>query len=429
MVRHDLFAGAISPAPRGVFEAAAPAALIAPRGLPTPHPAGVDAATSGAVDLAPVATTANQDLLAAEDAEEEAAAAAVVEIATAPEATFNPWTRSASGAIMPLQSCSGTVWGAAPRSLPSSVGAAPGPMIDSDCSVSGAALSALERRPKTLRQTPRMQTRIAHLTHVGTLAFGRKHAAVFELMRADQARPMPNLLELVRLGRQHELTMYRAFGVFFEGRAASQSGAPADGIQDMRRGVGLLREQNVLMHDGLLKIALAEAEARAGDLARAIAVLDEALETCNRLVYRAFEAELHRARGEILLKRDPANAAPAEDAFLTPIAVAKRQATRSFQLRAALALAKLYQSINRPAEAHAILAPALEGFSPTPEMPEIAEAQALLEALAETDEVKAATTTRHKRVDLQIALGNALIAARGYGAAETQASFERARAP
>ena len=108
MVRHDLFAGAISPAPGGVFEAAAPAALIAARGLPTPHPAGVEAAASGAVDLAPVATTANQDLPAAEGAQEEPAAAAVVEIATAPEATFIPWTRSASGAMMPLQSCSGT---------------------------------------------------------------------------------------------------------------------------------------------------------------------------------------------------------------------------------------------------------------------------------------------------------------------------------
>ena len=49
---------------------------------------------------------------------------------------------------------------------------------------------------------------------------------------------------------------------------------------------------------------------------------------------------------------------------------------------AALALAKLYQSTGRPAEAHAVLAPALEGFSPTPEMPEIAEAQALIERLA-----------------------------------------------
>jgi hypothetical protein len=49
---------------------------------------------------------------------------------------------------------------------------------------------------------------------------------------------------------------------------------------------------------------------------------------------------------------------------------------------AALSLAKLYQSTDRPAEAHAALAPALEGFAPTPEMPEIAEAQALLAALA-----------------------------------------------
>ena len=136
-----------------MFEATAPAALIAARGLPTPHPAGVEAAVSRAVDLAPVATTANQDLPAAEGAEEEAAAAAVVEIATVPEAAF-PWTRSASGAMMPLQSCSGTVWGAAPRSLPSSAGAAPGPMIDSDCSVSRAALSAPERRPRLPPEPP-----------------------------------------------------------------------------------------------------------------------------------------------------------------------------------------------------------------------------------------------------------------------------------
>jgi predicted ATPase len=90
---------------------------------------------------------------------------------------------------------------------------------------------------------------------------------------------------------------------------------------------------------------------------------------------------LHRVRGETLLKRDPANPAPAGEAFLIAIAVSKRQATRSFELRAALSLAKLYQSTGRPAEAHAVLAPALEGFSPTPETTEIAEAQALLSRL------------------------------------------------
>ena len=208
----------------------------------------------------------------------------------------------------------------------------------------------------------RMQTRIAGLTHVGTLAFGRLYAAIFELMRGDHARAAPNAFELARIAREHDLHMYRAFGVFLEGWATAAIGAPGGGLEGMRRGVDLLREQNVLFFDGLLKIALAEAEARAGDPDRAVAILDEALATSDRTGSRAFEAELHRARGEILLKRDPANPAPAEEAFLTAIAVAKRQATRSFGLRAALSLARLYQSTGRPADAHAVLAPALEGF-------------------------------------------------------------------
>ena len=74
--------------------------------------------------------------------------------------------------------------------------------------------------------------------------------------------------------------MFRAFGVFLEGWATADGGAPADGLEDMRRGVELLREQNVLIFDGLLKIALAEAEARAGDSDRAVAIFDEALAMC-----------------------------------------------------------------------------------------------------------------------------------------------------
>ena len=64
------------------------------------------------------------------------------------------------------------------------------------------------------------------------------------------------------------------------------------------------------------------------------------------------------------------------------IAIAKQQGARSYELLASLSLAKLYQSTGRPVDAHAVLMPALEGFSPTPEMPEIAEARALIERLA-----------------------------------------------
>jgi predicted ATPase len=125
---------------------------------------------------------------------------------------------------------------------------------------------------------------------------------------------------------------------------------------------------------------LAEIEAR-GDAEGALTRLDEALALAGETGERWSDAFLHRLRGEILLKRDPANTAPTEEAFLTAMAIAREQKARSFELRAAVSLAKLYRSIGRAADAHAVLASALKGFSPTPEFPEIAEAQTLLSAL------------------------------------------------
>ena len=224
--------------------------------------------------------------------------------------------------------------------------------------------------------------RSAALTHIGARAYGSMHAAIFELMRGDLTRFATHAAELAQLAREHDLPLWRAWGVFLEGAAKAKCGEVGGGLADMRRGVELLREQSTPVNDALVKITLAEAEARAGDVDRALAILDEALATSERISHRTFDAELHRVRGEMLLKRDPPNPANAEEALQTAIAVAKRQATRSFELRAALSLAKLYQSTGRLADANAVLAPALEGFSPTPEMPQIAEAMSLSARLA-----------------------------------------------
>ena len=63
------------------------------------------------------------------------------------------------------------------------------------------------------------------------------------------------------------------------------------------------------------------------------------------------------------------------------IAIAQSQKARSFELRATLSLAKLYRAANRDADAHAVLAPAVVGFSPTEQFPELAQVQTLLWAL------------------------------------------------
>ena len=230
-----------------------------------------------------------------------------------------------------------------------------------------------------------------------------------------------------RLTREHALPIWRAaYGIFFDGLASAQRGTAGGGLEEMRRGIELLREQNVLIFDGLLNIVLAEVEARAGDVDRALATLNEALETCDRTGHRSFEAELHRVRGKTLLKRDPHSLAPAAEAFQSAIAIARHQGARSFELRASLSMAKLYQSTSRPADAHAILAPALEGFSPRSEMAEIVEAQALLVSLAESDEVRAAEAVRQRRLNLQIAYGQAMMWIKGFAAEETKTAFARA---
>jgi hypothetical protein len=130
---------------------------------------------------------------------------------------------------------------------------------------------------------------------------------------------------------------------------------------------------------------------------------------------------LHRVRGEILLRRDPANPAPAENAFQAAVSIAREQGARTFELQAALPLAKLLKTNNRLLDAYDALAPALEGFAPTPELPAIAEAQALLAELAQSDAVRADRRNRAIRAKY----AQAVYITEGATTAATKAAFER----
>jgi class 3 adenylate cyclase/tetratricopeptide (TPR) repeat protein len=268
--------------------------------------------------------------------------------------------------------------------------------------------------------------RIERIPHANTRAYGKLHMALFELIRGEVSRAVPNVLELGRVARENDLPLFRALAEFLEAWAKSQTAGSADAREEMSRAADVLHERNIRCFDGPLKFAHAQEEARLGDPERAISIVDDAMADFDRRGHRAMDAELRRVRGETLLKRHPANPGPAEEAFKAAIAIAQQQGARSFEARAALALAKLYQSTARPVEAHAVLAPALQGFAPTPEMPEIAEAQALLAALEATDEVKATEAQRQRRLHLQTAYGQAMMYSKGFAAEETKAAFAQA---
>jgi adenylate cyclase len=149
------------------------------------------------------------------------------------------------------------------------------------------------------------------------------------------------------------------------------------GSAELRKALADYANQGNKIHLPFYRGLLAEIEAEGGDATAALVGIDEALALAGETGEHWFDAALHRIRGEILVKQNPAEAA-----FLAAIAVAQQQKASSFELRAALSLAKLYQSTGHPIDAHDVLGPALEGFSPTPEFPQIAEAKALFESLA-----------------------------------------------
>ena len=153
--------------------------------------------------------------------------------------------------------------------------------------------------------------------------------------------------------------------------------------------MGVFVDQGVKVNLGLYNGLLAQLEAETLGADSALARIDEAFRFRTRSSIIA-----HCPSCTVFAANSCSNAIRPIPLWLrkrsvASIAIAKKQCARSPVLLASLALAELYQSTSRPVEAHAVLAPVLEGFSPTPEMPEIADAQALLAVLSRTTEVEA----------------------------------------
>jgi predicted ATPase len=96
---------------------------------------------------------------------------------------------------------------------------------------------------------------------------------------------------------------------------------------------------------------------------------------------RHWLAELHRLRGELLQQQGEDS--EAETNFLTAIEVARQQQAKSWELRAALSLSRLWSRQGRQAEAKNVLAPVYNWFTEGFETADLVEARQLLEELSQ----------------------------------------------
>ena len=221
----------------------------------------------------------------------------------------------------------------------------------------------------------RANRRAAELGHAPSMAHPLQSKFSLELLRGDPAAALAAAEALAALGRNHGMPHWLADAELYAVWARCRLHGPT-------ASAALAASQGARSRGWFSTALLAELELRTHGVDSAMVRIDEALALARQDETRRDLALPYLLRGEFLLKCDPPNPAAAEEAFQSALNVAKQQGARSWGLRAALALAKLYRSTARRAGAYGVLTPAVEGFSPTPEMPEIAEAQALFGTLA-----------------------------------------------
>ena len=233
--------------------------------------------------------------------------------------------------------------------------------------------------------------------HPPTLCIVRAYRGTLNMRRGDVDAVAREGAALQALGAAHGMPTYLAAGEVFTLWAHARATGDAKTVERLREARRALESSRVRHNLPSSEAALAEAELAARQYDAALATADRALAFADASGVAYENARLYRARAGALLAMTPADPGRAEAAYRMAIETARAQGARTYELVAAVPLAELFQANNRALEAYDALARALEGFAPTPELPQIAEAQALL-ATVECDETVAAEVARRKRL-------------------------------
>jgi class 3 adenylate cyclase/predicted ATPase len=218
--------------------------------------------------------------------------------------------------------------------------------------------------------------------HIPTVVYGQAQKCLFEAMRRDVDRARQHADAVVGLSREHRLPLWIGIGSFLQGWARWKAGDRVDGTTSMSEGMALCREQRFSPWMPFFEALQAEAKAAEGQVEAGLSDLDVAFGEVSQTGQRWVEPELHRVRGEILLRREPLDLVAAESAFGLAIENARKQHSRTFELHAATCLARLWRNQGNCPRGRDLLAPIYGWFTEGFDTPILKEAKALLDELA-----------------------------------------------
>jgi predicted ATPase len=216
--------------------------------------------------------------------------------------------------------------------------------------------------------------------HVISLCYALAIAACpIALWTGDLTAAENYLGSLLDHSTRHALSVWHALGRGHRGVLAIKRGDVATGLPLLRAGFD---DIDTAFRFTPFLSEIAEALGRAGQIADALAAIDEAIERCERTEEHWVMSELLRIKGELLrLQAAPAAEGAAEDHFRQALDWALRQGALSWELRAATSLARLLRDRGRSADAMALLQPVYDRFTEGFDTADLKTAKALLDAL------------------------------------------------
>jgi predicted ATPase len=184
---------------------------------------------------------------------------------------------------------------------------------------------------------------------------------------------------LFDLAARHGLTHWRAFGACFQGAISIGRGDVVTGLRLMRAGYDEVGHSRPSVR--FVVLLMTEALGQAGQVSEGLVELNEALERSEKTEEGWLLAELLRIKGELLLMQEAQGAAAAaEDHFRKALDWARRQGLLSWELRAAMSLARLLRAQDRSREASALLEPVYDRFTEGFDTEDFKAAKTLLDA-------------------------------------------------
>jgi predicted ATPase len=210
------------------------------------------------------------------------------------------------------------------------------------------------------------------------LALATFMAAELHISRRETQRVREMAEDCLAICTEHGFPQWLANGYICRGWALVEAGQGAAGVAEMREGVTAMHATGADLQRSRYLALLGEACGATGEIAEGLSLLAEALAFAGQSGERFFEAEIHRLRGELLLKSEAPQAA-VEECFHQAIKVAQRQQAKSLELRAVMSLARLWQRQGKITEAQLMLEEICGWFTEGFDTADLQEAKALLE--------------------------------------------------